>query len=137
MKPVDEPRALWRYTLEDGWSVAVGRSDHANEQLSLEWADRNDYWLHVKGLPGSHVVLHNEQEPGSSAPGAVLRHAASIAAWHSKARNAGRVPVHVTRAAHVSKPRGAKRGTVSIRNETTIKTRPAQPLVDNTGKSPL
>ena len=56
-----------------------------------------------------------------------IKLAASVAAYHSKARAAGIVPVSCTRAQNVSKPRGAKAGTVQIRKETTLKVRPALP----------
>jgi predicted ribosome quality control (RQC) complex YloA/Tae2 family protein len=36
-------------------------------------------------------------------------------------------PVACTRAAHVTKPRGAKPGTVQIRKETILKVRPGLP----------
>ena len=53
------------------------------------------------------------------------RSAAELAAYHSKARAAGTVAVSCTEARHVSKPRGAKPGTVAITRERMIKTRPA------------
>ena len=43
----------------------------------------------------------------------VLRQAAAVAAYHSKARSGGVVAVNYTLGKHVSKPRGAKPGTVS------------------------
>mgnify|MGYP000202234717 CR=1 FL=1 len=51
-----EPR-LWRYELPGGWVVLAGRNDRDNDHLSLKLAKANDYWFHVKGMPGSHVVL--------------------------------------------------------------------------------
>ena len=30
----------------------------SNDHLTFNIADVNDYWFHVKGVPGSHVVLH-------------------------------------------------------------------------------
>jgi predicted ribosome quality control (RQC) complex YloA/Tae2 family protein len=57
----------------------------------------------------------------------MLKAAAAVAAYHSKARNAGVVPVSCARAQDVSKPRGAKVGTVQIRKETTLKVRPGLP----------
>ena len=51
--------------------------------------------------------------------------AAAIAAYHSKAREGGVVPVSCTRARYVTKPRGAKAGTVQIRKEVVLKVRPA------------
>jgi predicted ribosome quality control (RQC) complex YloA/Tae2 family protein len=53
-----------------------------------------------------------------------LKRAAAIAAYHSKARRAGLVAVSCTRARYVTKPRGAKTGTVQIRKEVVLKVRP-------------
>ena len=52
--------------------------------------------------------------------------AAAIAAYHSKARNAGVVAVSGTRAREVTKPRGAPAGTVQIRHERVFKVHPAR-----------
>ena len=108
-----------------GWKVLAGKTDEDNECLSLKVARANDYWFHVHGVPGSHVVLQgpDREEPDRE----TLKAAAAVAAYHSKARNAGVVPVSFTRAQNVSKPRGAKLGTVQIRKETTINVRPALP----------
>ena len=76
-------------------------------------------------MPGSHVLLvgNRDQEPGNE----LLRQAAAIAAYHSKARDGGTVSVSATRARYVSKPRGAKPGTVTIRKEIVLKVRPGIP----------
>jgi predicted ribosome quality control (RQC) complex YloA/Tae2 family protein len=63
--------------------------------------------------------------PADASPSrAVQELAAAIAAYHSKARDAGTVAVSCTEARHVSKPRGAKPGTVTIRKEKVLKVRP-------------
>ncbi len=117
---IDNVRLL-KYVLPDGDVILVGRSDEDNDRLSLHIAHPEDYWFHVKSLPGSHVVLqHRRDEPSKR----VLEATASIAAFHSKAKNAGRVPVHYTMAKYVSKPRRAKPGTVMIKNERTLKVKP-------------
>ncbi len=51
--------------------------------------------------------------------------AASIAAYHSKARGAGTVAVSCCEAQYVSKPKGAPAGTVSITKEIVLKVKPA------------
>ena len=51
----------------------------------------------------------------------------AIAAWHSKKREAKQVAVSCTRGRYVTKPRGAKPGTVEIRKEKVLKVRPAIP----------
>jgi len=116
---------LYEYRLPGDWTVLAGRSDTDNDKLSIKLAAPNDWWFHVRGVPGSHVLLRAmpDREPDRS----TLRLAAAIAAYHSKARNAGIVPVACTRGRYVTKPRGAKPGTVYIRKETILKVRPALP----------
>jgi len=116
---------VWNYDLGEGWAALAGKTDADNDQLSLKTARANDLWFHVHGLPGSHVILQGPD--GEKALNDLVKSAAAIAAWHSKARNAGTVPVSCTEAKHVSKPRGAKPGTVHIKREKTIKVRPALP----------
>jgi predicted ribosome quality control (RQC) complex YloA/Tae2 family protein len=122
----EEIRA-WEYVLPGGWKILAGKTDEDNEALSLRVARANDYWFHVHGVPGSHVILQGPE--GEEPDKATLKIAASVAAYHSKARNAGVVPVSCTLAQNVSRPRGAKAGTVQIRKETTIKVRPGCPAV--------
>ena len=122
--PHDAPGRVIAYTLPDGWQVLVGRTDADNDSLSFRVARPEDWWFHVRGMPGSHVLLQGP--PGADADRQTLTRAAAIAAYHSKARNAGVVPVSGTRARDVSKPRGAKTGTVQIRNERVFKVRPAR-----------
>jgi predicted ribosome quality control (RQC) complex YloA/Tae2 family protein len=123
-------RDLRRYTLPGGWEVLVGRSDAANDALSLKFARPDDYWFHVRGMPGSHVVLRcppptpPRAGPGQEPDRPTLKAAAALAAYFSKARGAGVVAVSCTRARFVTKPRGAKRGTVQIRKEILLKVRP-------------
>lgn len=122
---IQHPPAVWQYLLDGEWHVWAGRTARDNDRLSLKVARNDDWWFHVKGLPGSHVVLfvRDGVEPSRD----VVKRAASIAAWHSKLREGGQVAVSATRARHVSKPRGAKAGLVSIRKEVTLKVRPGVP----------
>jgi predicted ribosome quality control (RQC) complex YloA/Tae2 family protein len=114
---------LFRYALPGGWTVLAGRTDADNEHLSLEVARPDDWWFHVRGMPGSHVIL--QVPTGADPDRQTLERAAAIAAYHSKARTGGLVAVSGTRARHVGKPRSAPVGTVEIRRETVFKVRPA------------
>ena len=116
---------IHRHDLPDGWVVLAGRTDAANDRLSLKLARPNDWWFHVRGLPGSHVVLRARE--GEEPSRDTLKQAAAVAAWYSKARSGGVTPVSCTRARFVTKARGHKRGTVNIRKETVLKVRPALP----------
>jgi predicted ribosome quality control (RQC) complex YloA/Tae2 family protein len=116
-----KPRVIF-YELPGGWTLLVGATDADNDYLSLELANPDDWWFHADKVPGSHVVLRAkpDEEPSRQ----TLRQAAAVAAHHSKARNAGTVPVYCTRARYVTKPRGAKAGTVNVTRGQTLKARP-------------
>jgi predicted ribosome quality control (RQC) complex YloA/Tae2 family protein len=122
---LDDDARLLHYTLPGGWTVLVGRTDADNDRLSLHIAKPNDWWFHIRAMPGSHVLLL--ARPGADPDRATLKRAAAIAAYYSKARSAGRVAVSCTRARYVTKPRDAPAGTVNIRKETVLKVRPEAP----------
>lgn len=102
--------------------MLVGTSDADNDYLSIEAAEPDDWWFHADSVPGSHVILRAkpDEEPSRE----TLRQAAAVAAYHSKARNASSAPVHCTRARYVTKPRGAKTGTVRVARGKVLKVRP-------------
>lgn len=122
-RPCGRGLRLLAYELQGGWKVLVGRTDDDNDRLSLEVARPDDWWFHVRGMPGSHVVL--QCSAGEEPDRETLKRAASVAAYHSKAREGGVVAVSCTRARYVTKPRGSKAGTVQIRKEVVLKVRPA------------
>ena len=112
-------------TLEvEGFLVLVGKGDADNDHLTFGVAEPQDFWLHVAGPAGSHVVIRNPEKL-DEAPRAVIERAAELAAWHSKARGArGKVEVHLCRVADVSKPRGFPPGQVLLRTWKAIKVYP-------------
>ena len=113
---------IYEYELPGGWKVLAGKTDTDNDFLSLKMAKPNDYWFHVRGMPGSHVILR--AKPNEDPDRETLKRAAAVAAFHSKARNGGIVAVSCTRARYITKPRGAKPGSVQIRKESVFKVRP-------------
>ena len=125
MKP-DLPK-LYEYPLPGGWQILAGRSERDNDRLSLKIAKANEWWFHVRGMPGSHVILRAPEGVKNGPDKELLKQAAAVAAWHSKAKSGGVVAVSATLAQFVTKPRGAKPGTVSIRKETVFKVRPQLP----------
>ena len=118
-------RNAFIYEPVDGFVIIAGRTSKDNDFISVKVAAPEDYWFHVRGMPGSHVLLRslNGQEPDRR----LQETAAAVAAWHSKARNGGVTPVSMTKAKFVSKPGGVKDGTVYIKNEKVLKVRPALP----------
>ena len=116
---------VWTYTLASGHRVMAGKTDADNDHLSVKVASPNDWWFHVRGMPGSHVILVAAQDRVPDRQ--TLEAAAAIAAYHSKARGGGVVAVSGTLARYVTKPRGAKPGSVRIRKERVFKVRPKLP----------
>jgi predicted ribosome quality control (RQC) complex YloA/Tae2 family protein len=127
------PFGHYAYELPGGWHIIAGRTDRDNDQLSTRWARPQDWWFHVKGMPGSHVLLKAPEDFKGEIPRHLLETAAAAAAWHSKARHGGRTAVSATPARHVSKPRGLPPGKVQIRKERIFKVRPRLP--ENYGDS--
>jgi len=93
-----------------GGVILYGKSGRANEQLSLKTASPDDLWLHVRNIPGAHVIVKKEGEGEVSDD--LLHAAAQIAVWFSQSRGGGKVPVDVTLARHVRKPKGTPAGFV-------------------------
>jgi predicted ribosome quality control (RQC) complex YloA/Tae2 family protein len=112
-------------TLEvEGFLILVGKGDADNDHLTFGVAEPQDFWLHVSGPAGSHVVIRNPEKL-DEAPRVVVERAAELAAWHSKARGArGKVEVHLCRVADVSKPRGFAPGQVLLRAWKAVKVYP-------------
>ena len=116
-----KPRILY-YELPGAWTLLVGASDADNDYLSIEVAQPQDWWFHADKVPGSHVILRAKLDEDPSAE--TLRQAAAVAGYHSKARNAGTIPIHCARARYVTKPRGVKAGTVHVKQGKVLKVRP-------------
>jgi predicted ribosome quality control (RQC) complex YloA/Tae2 family protein len=113
-----------RFVAPDGMVVLVGRTAADNDILTFKLASQKDFWLHVAGDAGSHVVVRNP-EGLSRLPRATLRFAAALAAGHSKARKGGQVSVHVGRISDVKKPRNMPAGKVAPARSESVRVRPS------------
>ena len=90
--------------------------------LTLKWANSCDIWLHAKNIPGSHVIIRKENK---DIPNEVIKKAASLAAYFSKARESSLVAIDYTYVKNIKKPRGAKPGMVIYFNNKTIYVKPS------------
>ncbi len=118
-----EPR---RYRTAEGWEVWIGRNNQGNDHLTHRLARPEDYWLHVHGAAGSHVVLRRGKGPNEPSR-ATLEEVAGWAAFFSQARNAGTVPITVTQKKYVRKPRKAPAGLAEVMRSKTVFARPKEP----------
>ena len=128
--PSDPDAGAWqgrpiarRLTSEDGYVILVGKSAADNDLLSLKLASPDDFWFHVAGEPGSHVVVRNPDNV-ERLPRATAQLAAGLAAGYSKARRGGRVAVHQSRCREVYKRRGQPPGEVMLGRHTTVHATP-------------
>lgn len=114
------------YILNNKYHVFVGKDSKNNDLLTTRFARQNDFWFHARSVSGSHVVLrlNNTKEP---VPKDVLKKVASLAAYHSKAKTAGVVPVSYCLKKYVVKKKGTPIGQVTLLKEETLLVRPHIP----------
>ena len=105
----------YRFVAPDGTEIMVGKNSLQNDRLTLH-ARGNETWLHVQGMPGSHVIVRTEAEP---APETLLL-AAKLAAYYSKGRNHPSLPIDCTKRKYVKKAAGTPAGFVTYTNFQTI-----------------
>ena len=96
-----------------GFQIFVGRNNKENEEISFSKGQPNDIWMHVKDIPGSHVlILRNNQE----LPEDVLIYAANLACEYSKAKKGDKVTVDYCERKFVKKIKNSKPGNVTYTN---------------------
>ena len=116
----------WHYLIDDLYNIYVGRDSKSNDYLSVKFAKQNDYWFHARGMPGSHVVLRVDNVK-EGIPKPIIKKAASLAAYHSKAKTAGTASVSYTFAKFVYKKKGMAPGKVILTKEKTLLVKPEIP----------
>ena len=116
----------WHYVIEDKYHVYIGRDSKSNDYLSIKFAKQNDYWFHARGLPGSHVVLRVENVK-EGIPKDIIKIAASMAGYYSKAKTAGSSSISYTFAKFVHKKKGMEPGKVILQKEKTLLVKPEIP----------
>ena len=100
-----------------GFQIFVGRNNKENEEISFSKGQPNDIWMHIKDIPGSHVlILRNNQE----VPDDVLLHAANLACEYSKAKEGDKVTVDYCERKFVKKIKNSKPGNVIYTNFHTL-----------------
>ena len=100
----------------DGTEIHVGKNNLQNDYLTMKYADKRYTWLHIKNLPGSHVIIAALHPSADT-----IKQAAQLAAFYSKAgKNPAKVPVDYTLVKHVHKPKGAKPGFVIYTDQKTL-----------------
>ena len=115
-----------KFKTTNGFLVYCGKNNLQNEHITHKLADRNDYWFHAKGVPGSHVVLVTD---GVEPDVQDFTDAACIAAHYSKAAGGAQIPVDYLLVRHVRKVPGAKPGFVTYHTNWTAYVTPDEKAV--------
>jgi len=113
-----------KYHSSDGTLIYVGKNNKQNDKLTMRTANKEEWWLHTKDIPGSHVLIRSK-DPSEE----TLEEAAVLAAYNSKYRMSSSVPVDYTQVKHVRKPNGAKPGYVIYDNQNTLFVTPTRKIV--------
>lgn len=103
------------FTSSDGQTILLGKNNKQNDYLTNRLARKHQLWFHTKDIPGSHVVIQEDQPTETT-----IKEAAMIAGFYSKASQSGQIPVDYTEIRHVHKPSGAKPGFVTYDHQTTL-----------------
>lgn len=115
-----------RFKTAEGWDVMIGKNNEGNDYLTHMMARPEDYWFHVHGAAGSHVVLRRGKGKDEPSRATVLE-VASWAAFFSQAKSAGTVPVIYTQKKYVRKPKKAPPGLAVCEREKSVMVKPREP----------
>ena len=121
---ISTPRVFYS---SDGIKINVGKNNTQNDKLTLKTGKSEYLWLHTKGIPGSHVLVEEDEKKVSEC---TLKEAALLAAYYSKGRMSSNVAVDYTAKKNVKKPTGARPGKVIYENYRTIYVTPEESLIN-------
>lgn len=105
----------YRFFAQDGTPIEIGKNALQNDRLTLH-ARGGETWLHVQGMPGSHVLIRSEEKPADE----TLLYAAKLAAFFSKGKNQPLLPIDYTLRRYVKKGANAVPGLVTYTGFRTL-----------------
>lgn len=105
--------------------ILVGKNEKANHLLVTRFSSRDDYWLHVRDFPGSHVLLRISNQPNTLSEDLFL--AAQVAGYYSSLRNETSAVVVYTSIKNVKTLPHAGLGKMTFRNEKNLTITPTLP----------
>lgn len=105
--------------------ISVGKNNIQNEYLTHKFAKAGDTWFHVKGAPGSHVVVHKADELTEDE----IRTAAGLAAYYSTYKDSSSVAVDYTKIKFIKKIPGRRACFVTYTHQNTIYIDPSEEMV--------
>ncbi|HHU56365.1 MAG TPA: fibronectin-binding domain-containing protein [Acholeplasmataceae bacterium] len=110
--PIQQKPKITSYIDKDDNIIWVGKNNTQNEYLTFTLANKNDYFFHVVGYPGSHVIFRGTLTDDA------IKLAATIAATYSKAK--ATVSVDYTQVKWVKKIKGQKGSFVTYTHHKSV-----------------
>jgi predicted ribosome quality control (RQC) complex YloA/Tae2 family protein len=102
----------------EGQQLWVGKNALNNRKLTFQKARGRDWWMHVRGRPGAHVVL--PVRSGKPPNLQWLLAGAQLAAWKSKIGVGDAVDVQYTQIKNVRAIPGDAHGRVTVHSESVL-----------------
>ena len=97
-------------------TIYVGKNNTQNDYITLKVANKDDIFLHIQTVAGSHVILKKENEISEQS----LYEAAYLAGYYSSMRGQGTLSIDYTEKKNVYKAKGAKPGMVYYNDFKTL-----------------
>ena len=110
----------------EGFDIYVGKNNYQNDYISTRLGVGEDCWLHVKDAPGSHVLIVAD---GKFITEKTVLEGGMLAAWYSSLRGSENVPVDYLEFKDLKKPKKAKPGMVTFKNQNTMYVTPDKAAV--------
>ena len=108
------------FKLKDGTRLMVGKGAEESDRL-VKRAASNDWWFHVVGTTGAHVIVPARQFKGQTElPSAVVRAAGILAIHYSKLRDGRAGEVYMTRKGNLRKRKGDPSGLWQIDRSASV-----------------
>ena len=104
----------------DGYLLYVGKNNYQNEEVSFRIAEATDFWFHVKGSAGSHVIAKTEGKNLEELPDRLFEEAAELAAYFSSEKESAKVEVDYTERKNLKKVVGGAPGFVIYHQNYSI-----------------
>ena len=103
----------------DNFEIYIGKNNKQNDYIVSKLSSPEDYWFHVHGDFGSHVLVKSKFKT-ENLPDEIILKAAQLAAKYSERRNDAKVDIIYTKRKYLRKPPKANLGYVTYKNEKEI-----------------
>lgn len=101
----------------ENYKIIYGRNNTENDFVTFKAGEKDDLWFHAKDIPGSHVILKVNR---GYLTDELIEKSARVAVEYSKSDKGHKVTVEYTQRKFVSKPKGARPGSVIYTNHKEL-----------------